>query len=119
MSKRVKQLSQLKDGQHAVANSFGSILVGTVKVVWQRQTGPHQWEDVAEPEVNSPMYRKRYKLVVMDKKPWPYSLDQYDLEKGILVGDGPCKPCDSLGLVRDRQTGEHRQCKLCFGGWLS
>lgn len=119
MSRRITKLSQLKPGQRIV--SLSPVELGIVSVKWFRRykdNGEDRADEVEEPAVKTPQHYKVYYSNRLPKGSWPAELNEGWLKAGILVGSGPCKPCDGLGLVRNKATGEHKQCKLCYGGWL-
>lgn len=119
MPRRIKNIAELRHGQRVT--SLKPVLHGTVKIqhfqLVKTPSGHKEWvecEPMKRPDV------RRDVLLVPLKKSDSFHRDLGHaayLQDGILVSDGPCKHCQSVGLVRDPKTGEHRECKECFG-WL-
>ena len=91
MPKQVKRLSDLRRGQRIVT------------------LAPVQRWTVKEPGVTS--------MTIANGTDERY-ISAWWLEAGIFVGNGPCRPCEGNGIVRIKESGEWKQCKVCYGGWL-
>ena len=117
MSKRVESLSQLKHGQRVVA--LKPTILGTVSIGYEQFQKGKGWTSVPPPSSPRPDVRRQCTLVENNKSKSERTLSDPYIRDGLLAANGPCKHCDSLGLVRDPKSGEHKQCKLCYGGWLS
>ncbi len=119
MSKQITSMTQLRDGQKIVA--LKPTTFGTVKIEYLQaqkgNLGAITYVQVPKPATPRPDITRRWTMVT-NKGGERYLTHQWAID-GLLVSNGPCRNRDcSLGLVRQKASGEHLACKQCWGGWL-